>query len=42
MVRTAHGPSHNLRNNAVYDRFGDWMLQVPGTRHTHPYSFYYP
>lgn len=34
MVRTAHGPSHNLRNNAVYDRFGDWMLEFPehGTR----------
>jgi hypothetical protein len=34
MVRTAHGPSLNLRNNAVYDRFGDWMLEFPaqGTR----------
>lgn len=30
MVRTAHGPSHNRRNNAVYDRFGDWMLEMPG------------
>jgi hypothetical protein len=34
MVRTAHGASHNLRNNAVYDRSGDWMLEFPeqGTR----------
>jgi hypothetical protein len=32
MVRTAHGPSHNLRNNAVYDRFGDWMLEFPSQR----------
>ncbi len=29
MVRTSHGLSHNLRNNAVYDRFGDWMIEFP-------------
>jgi len=29
MVRTAHGPSRNRRNNAVYDRQGDWMLEFP-------------
>ena len=29
MVRTSHGPSCNLRNNAVYDRAGDWMLEFP-------------
>lgn len=29
MVRTAHGPSSNLRNNAIYDRKCDWMLEFP-------------
>jgi len=29
MVRTAHGLSNNLRNNAVYDRNLDWMLEGP-------------
>lgn len=33
MVRTSHGLSNNLRNNAVYDRAFDWMLEAPeGTR----------
>ncbi|HKK17710.1 MAG TPA: alpha-galactosidase, partial [Opitutales bacterium] len=30
IVRTSHGLSHNRRNNAVYDRFGDWMIEMPG------------
>jgi len=30
MVRTSHGLSLNRRNNAVYDRFGDWMIEMPG------------
>ncbi len=36
MIRTSHGASHNRRNNAVYDRFGDWMMEMPcdGTRIT--------
>lgn len=29
MVRTALGPSDNLRNNAVYDPEGDWMIEFP-------------
>lgn len=29
IVRTSHGPSLNRRNNAVYDRFGDWMIEMP-------------
>ncbi len=29
MVRTAHGMSTNLRNNAVYERMRDWMLEMP-------------
>jgi hypothetical protein len=29
LVRTSHGPSHNLRNNAIYDRTSDWMLEAP-------------
>ena len=29
LVRTALGPSDNLRNNAVYDPEGDWMLEFP-------------
>ncbi|MFO8026964.1 MAG: alpha-galactosidase [Opitutales bacterium] len=29
IVRTSHGPSLNLRNNAVYDRFGDWLIEMP-------------
>lgn len=33
LIRTSHGLSNNLRNNAVYDRFLDWMLETPeGTR----------
>ena len=33
LVRTAHGPSHNLRNTALYERRWDWMLEFPeGTR----------
>ncbi len=36
IVRTSHGLSLNHRNNTVYDRFGDWMLEMPdrGTRIT--------
>jgi alpha-galactosidase len=30
MVRTSHGLSLNRRNNAVYDRFNDWMIEMPG------------
>ena len=29
MVRTSHGLSNNLRNNSIYDRNLDWMLQAP-------------
>jgi alpha-galactosidase len=29
LIRTAHGPSANLRNNAVYDRGRDWMIEGP-------------
>lgn len=29
LVRTALGPSDNLRNNAVYDPEGDWMIEFP-------------
>jgi hypothetical protein len=29
LVRTSHGLSNNLRNNAVYDRRLDWMLEMP-------------
>ncbi len=29
LVRTSHGLSNNLRNNAVYDRKMDWMLEAP-------------
>ncbi|MBI5833938.1 MAG: NPCBM/NEW2 domain-containing protein [Armatimonadetes bacterium] len=29
LVRTSHGASRNLRNNAVYDRAGDWCLLGP-------------
>lgn len=29
MVRTSHGLSNNLRNNAIYDRNLDWMLEAP-------------
>jgi len=33
LVRTSHGLSNNLRNNAVYDRNLDWMLETPeGTK----------
>jgi alpha-galactosidase len=28
LVRTASGASRNLRNDAIYDRSGDWLLQV--------------
>jgi len=28
MIRTSHGLSNNLRNNAIYDRNLDWMLQA--------------
>ena len=34
-VRNSVGPSHNLRNNAVYDRRWDWVLIGPGDGHTH-------
>ncbi len=30
LIRTSVGPSHNLRNNAVYDRRFDWVLDGPG------------
>ncbi len=30
VVRNSDGPSHNLRNNAIYDRKFDWMLEGPG------------
>ncbi len=29
LVRTSHGASANLRNNAIYDRTRDWMLEAP-------------
>ena len=29
LVRTSHGLSNNLRNNAIYDRDADWMLEFP-------------
>ncbi|MGQ7870739.1 alpha-galactosidase [Sunxiuqinia sp. sy24] len=29
LVRTSHGLSNNLRNNAIYDRNFDWMLELP-------------
>lgn len=29
LVRTSHGLSNNLRNNAIYDRNFDWMLEFP-------------
>lgn len=29
LVRTSHGLSNNLRNNAIYDRNADWMLEAP-------------
>ena len=29
LIRTSHGASENLRNNAVYDRTADWMLEFP-------------
>ncbi len=29
LVRTSHGLSNNLRNNAIYDRDNDWMLEFP-------------
>ena len=29
VVRTSHGLSNNLRNNAIYDRNFDWMLEAP-------------
>ncbi len=33
LIRTVHGLSHSLRNNAVYERRSDWMLELPeGTR----------
>lgn len=33
LVRTSSGPDFNRRNNAVYDRGRDWLLQFPaGTR----------
>lgn len=33
LIRTSHGLSNNLRNNAIYDRKLDWMLEAPeGTR----------
>jgi len=28
LIRTSHGPSNSLRNNAIYDRNLDWMLQA--------------
>ena len=29
LVRTSHGLSNNLRNNVIYDRNRDWMLEFP-------------
>ena len=29
LVRTSHGLSNNRRNNAIYDRNLDWMLEAP-------------
>lgn len=29
LVRTSHGISNNLRNNAIYERAADWMLEMP-------------
>ena len=35
LVRTSHGLSNNLRNNAIYDRHLDWLLEFPeGTKIT--------
>jgi hypothetical protein len=35
LVRTSHGLSQSLRNNAIYDRHGDWMIELPhGSRIT--------
>ena len=31
LIRTSHGPSRNLRNNAVYDRRLDWELECRPT-----------
>ena len=33
LVRTSHGLSNNLRNNAIYDRNLDWMLEAPEGTH---------
>jgi len=33
LVRTSHGLSNNLRNNAIYDRNQDWMLETPEGTH---------
>lgn len=30
LVRNSVGPSDNLRNNAIYDRSGDWMIEGAG------------
>ncbi len=29
LIRTTHGLSNNIRNNAIYDRQDDWMMEVP-------------
>ncbi len=34
MVRNVVGLSSNLRNNAIYDRRRDWMLEAPGDWNT--------
>lgn len=34
LVRTSVGQSHNLRNNAIYDRHLDWLLSGPGDSQT--------
>ncbi len=36
LVRTTHGLSDNRRNNAVYDRRLDWMLEAPEGSRIHP------
>ena len=35
LVRTSVGPSHNLRNNSIYDRHLDWVLSGPVDGQTH-------
>lgn len=38
IVRTTHGMSNNLRNNAIYDRKFDWMLEFPENTIIHSFK----